>query len=116
MTLPTPLEMMGAPGSPYTRKMLALMRYRQIPYRLLISGSSESDAMPKAKVGLLPTFYFEDDHGELRATVDSTPIIRKLERLYMGRSVIPSDPALAFFDYLVEDEHDLLRSVLSPGT
>ena len=86
--------------------MLALMRYRQIAYRLLISGSAESDAMPKAKVGLLPTFYFEDDHGELHATVDSTPIIRKLERLYMGRSVIPSDPALAFVDYLVEDYAD----------
>ena len=82
------------------------MRYRQIAYRLLISGSAESDAMPKAKVGLLPTFYFEDDHGELHATVDSTPIIRKLERLYMGRSVIPSDPALAFVDYLVEDYAD----------
>ena len=27
-------ELMGAPGSPYTRKMLGLMRYRHIPYRL----------------------------------------------------------------------------------
>ena len=24
-----PLELMGAPGSPYTRKMVALLRYRQ---------------------------------------------------------------------------------------
>ncbi len=28
------LELMGAPGSPYTRKMLAVMRFRNIPYRL----------------------------------------------------------------------------------
>ena len=27
----TAVELMGAPGSPYTRKMLALMRYRHIP-------------------------------------------------------------------------------------
>ena len=28
------LELMGAPGSPYTRKMLAVMRFRNISYRL----------------------------------------------------------------------------------
>ncbi|MDH3641412.1 MAG: glutathione S-transferase family protein [Gammaproteobacteria bacterium] len=100
------IRLTGAPGSPYTRKMLALMRYRQISYRLMISGSAESEAMPKAKVGLLPTFYFADDSGELDAVVDSTPIIRTLEDRYMGRSVIPADPALAFIDYLVEDYGD----------
>ena len=30
----TIVELMGAPGAPYTRKMLALMRYRHIPYRI----------------------------------------------------------------------------------
>ena len=62
--------------------------------------------MPKAKVSLLPTFYFADDSGELEAVVDSTPIIRTLEAQYMGRSVIPPDPALAFLDYLIEDYAD----------
>ena len=28
MALSTPLQMMGAPGSPYTRKMLSVLRYR----------------------------------------------------------------------------------------
>ena len=106
MTDTQAIALTGAPGSPYTRKMLALMRFRQIPYRLLISGSAESDAMPKAKVSLLPTFYFADDSGELEAMVDSTPIIRSLESRYIGRSVIPADPALAFLDYLIEDYAD----------
>ena len=106
MTDSQAIALTGAPGSPYTRKMLALMRYRQIPYRLMIAGSVESNAMPKAKVSLLPTFYFADDSDELEAVVDSTPIIRRLEMHYMGRSVIPSDPALAFLDYLIEDYAD----------
>ena len=31
----SPLLLMGVPGSPYTRKMLALLRYRHLPYELL---------------------------------------------------------------------------------
>ena len=29
------IEILGVPASPYTRKMLALLRYRRIPYRVL---------------------------------------------------------------------------------
>jgi glutathione S-transferase len=100
------IPLMGAPGSPYTRKMLAMLRYRRIPYRLLISGSEEAERMPAAKVALLPTFYFADETGALEAVVDSTPIIRTLEQMFLERSVIPTDPALAFIDYLIEDYGD----------
>ena len=106
-------ELMGAPGSPYTRKMLAVMRFRHIPYRLerqsRVPNSTEDRHRKKrvqAKVPLLPTFYYEDDRGDEIAVTDSSPIIRRFEKEYEGRSVIPSDPALAFIDMLLEDYGD----------
>ena len=99
----------GAPGSPYTRKMLALLRYRHLPYRFLQGGAPGGGAqheLPEPKVQLLPTFYLRDERGDLEAVVDSTPIIRRLEGMALGRSVIPGDPALAFIDALVEDYAD----------
>ncbi len=101
-----PLTFMGAPGSPYTRKMRAVLRYRRIPYRFLISGADGREDLPVAKVRLLPTFYLPNAEGEIEAVVDSTPLIRRFEGEFEGRSVIPSDPVTAFVDYLLEDFGD----------
>ena len=101
-----PIALRGAPGSPYTRKMLAVLRYRRIPYRFLVGLWAQQENLPNPKVNLLPTFYFETPAGDVEAVVDSTPIIRRLEQQALGRSVIPSDPALAFIDYLLEDYAD----------
>lgn len=100
------LTLLGAPGSPYTRKMLSLLRYRHIPYRLIIGNHRRDWGLPAAKVKLLPTFYFPTVDGEIEPVVDSTPIIRRLETDYAGRSVIPSDPVLRFLDELIEDYGD----------
>jgi glutathione S-transferase len=62
--------------------------------------------LPKPKVSLLPTFYLPDDAGALQAVTDSTPLIRRFEREYPGRSLIPTDPALAFLNELIEDYAD----------
>jgi glutathione S-transferase len=106
-------ELMGVPGSPYTRKMLATLRYRNIPYRFERKSQALGDVddrhrkqRPIPKVQLLPTFYFEGDNGEPIAVTDSSPLIRRFEQEYQGRSVIPSDPALAFVDMLLEDYAD----------
>lgn len=101
------LKLMGAPGSPYTRKMLAMLRYRRIPYAILWGGhQNPPPGLPQPKVKLLPTFYFSDANGEVEAVVDSTPITRRLEREYAGRSVIPETPALSFLNELIEDYAD----------
>ena len=106
MTLSTPLQLMGAPGSPYTRKMLALLRFRRIPHVVYQQNSKEVADFPKAKPGLLPTFYLPDDSGEIVAVTDSTPLIRRFETAFEGRSVLPPDPVVAFLDYLIEDYAD----------
>lgn len=101
-----PILLSGAPGSPYTRKMLAVLRYRGLPYRFLLGGHGGHPDLPRPKVELLPTFYLPGASGALEAVVDSTPIIRRLEREHAGRSLIPSDPALRFLDELLEDYAD----------
>ncbi len=106
MMLPTPLVLKGAPGSPYTRKMVALLRYRRIPYRSLVSGSALLAGLPVPKVELLPTFYLPDGEGRLAAVTDSTPLIRRFEDAFMGREARPADPVLAFLDSLLEDYAD----------
>jgi glutathione S-transferase len=100
------LPLRGSPGSPYTRKMLAVLRYRRIPYRYVQGNDPKSLDLPEPKVRLIPVFYFADDKGELTPEVDSTPIIRRLEDEYAGRSIIPDDPAVAFLNYLIEDYGD----------
>ena len=103
------LKLIGAPGSPYTRKMLSLMRYRHIPYAVtwdMPENALDNLGISKPKPVLLPTFLF-DEGGELPvARCDSTPIIRELEDLYAERSVLPQDRALAFIDYMLEDFAD----------
>ena len=102
-----PLRLLGAPGSPYTRKMIALLRYRRIPYAVTWGSHQPSpEGLPAPRVKLLPTFYFPAADGALEAVVDSTPILRRLEAEHAGRSVIPDDPVLAFLDALVEDYAD----------
>ncbi|WP_421861337.1 glutathione S-transferase N-terminal domain-containing protein [Parvibaculum sp.] len=105
MTLETPLLLSGAPGSPYTRKMLAVLRYRHIPYRFLLSGHVPKE-LPAPKVALLPTFYLKEKGGTYQAAVDSTPLIRRFEAAFSGRAVVPSDPVIEFLDYLLEDYAD----------
>ncbi|MBX3707571.1 MAG: glutathione S-transferase [Pseudomonadales bacterium] len=107
MTGNTPILFKGSPGSPYTRKMLALLRYRQLPYRLLIGGHDQDFGLPKPKVALLPTFYLPDARGEIEAVVDSTPLIRRIEQDHPNaRGALPDDPLIAFFDTLLEDYGD----------
>jgi glutathione S-transferase len=100
------IALSGAPGSPYTRKMLSVLRYRRIAYRFMLPANPQMRDLPRPKVSLLPTFYLPDETGQLQAVTDSTPLIRRFEREYEGRSLLPPDPALGFLNELIEDYAD----------
>jgi len=103
-----PIPIGGVPASPYTRKMISLMRYRRIPH--VIEWGDPRDlirrfGVEEPKPVLLPVMIFEVD-GKHKAITDSTPIIRHLEIEFSPRSVIPSDSKLAFLNYVLEDFGD----------
>ena len=101
-----PLVLAGQYGSPYSLKMRAVLRYRQIPFRWVLRDSKWDD-LPDPPVRLIPVIVYpnpDGSHGE--ATIDSSPQIMRLEREFKGRSVVPTDPALAFIDSLIEDFGD----------
>ncbi len=103
------LRLIGGTGSPYTRKMVALLRYRRIPYSITWGDPvSTLDALgiEKPRPTFHPTFLFTGVDGTVQAVCDSSPILRRLEGMYPDRSVLPTDPALAFIDYLIEDFGD----------
>ena len=103
------LQIFGATASPYTQKMLALMRYRRIPYDIHWGETKtrlDNLKIEAPKPVLLPVILLENQEKEIVATTDSTPMIRRLEEDYIERSVIPNDPALAFINYLLEDFGD----------
>jgi len=102
-----PIVLAGQYWSPYTRKVRAVLRYRQIPFRWVPKGSKWDD-LPAAPVPIIPVVAYPSDTGDGYddVTVDSSPQIMRLETERAERSVVPSDPALAFIDMLIEDFGD----------
>ena len=103
------ITVFGNSGSPYTQKILALLRYRNIPYQVswgdVVHNLSLLDVEPPKPV-LLPTLIFEDKDNNYLCKTDTTPIIRYLEKVYKDKSAIPNNPALSFLNYLLEDFAD----------
>lgn len=106
MSITHPLVLGGSYGSPYSLKMRAVLRYRRIPFTWVLRDSA-LDRLPPVPVRLIPVIGFPDDSGEIvEAAIDSSPLIMRLEGMHEGRSLVPTDPVVAFLDYLVEDYGD----------
>lgn len=88
----TPIRILGAPGSPYSRKMRAVARYRRIPYRWILRNSKDDRDNPDVPVALIPILIFPDDS----AMIDSSFQIERLEELFEGRSLRHPAPAMSF--------------------
>lgn len=100
------ITLSGLPGSPYTRKMLAALRYKRLTYSFISPAEAEARGLPKARVPLWPTFYLPGRDGAIEAVTDSSPLIRRLDNEYNERCIAPADPARAFIDMLLEDYGD----------
>jgi glutathione S-transferase len=103
------IEVIGAPGSPYTRKLVALLRYRRIPYVVHWRDTAtvlQEKGVEPPKVALLPTVLLPDGEDDFNVAIDSTPILRGLDERFSRRRVRPVDPALALVDALLEDFAD----------
>ncbi|MDT0596462.1 glutathione S-transferase family protein [Glaciecola petra] len=100
------LEFLGSPGSPYSMKMRAYLRYRKIPYKMLRGLMTGIEGYPKSKTPMLPTFYLPKEDGDLEAVIDSTPIIRRLENEYSLKKTLPNDNRIRFIVDLIEDYAD----------
>lgn len=106
MALDHPLVLAGQYGSPYSLKMRAVLRYRHIPFRWVLRDSKWDD-LPEPPVRLIPVIVHPNPDGTYgEVTVDSSPQIMRLEADHRGRSLVPTDPALALIDALIEDYGD----------
>ena len=103
----TTLKLVGGFGSPYSRKMRAVLRFRRIPFSWIGRGSPDDVGIPEVPVALIPVLVFPGEGGRAdEAMIDSTFQIKRLEKMFAARSIIPDDPAIAFLDALLEDYAD----------
>lgn len=100
------LRVLGIHGSPYSRKLLAALRYRRLPYAWIVRDSPEDHDLPRPRVFLLPQLFGEDASGTPVAITDSTPMLRDLDRRFPERRVRPTDPVVALLDAILEDWAD----------
>jgi glutathione S-transferase len=102
-----PLKLVGGYGSPYSRKMRAVLRFRRIPFTWILRGSKEDVGIPAVPVALIPVLVLPGEDGTPdEAMIDSTFEIKRLERMFPERSIVPRDAALGFLQELLEDYGD----------
>src|SRR6516165_9367015 len=94
-------ELVGCNGSPYSRKMLAILRYRHLPHNWRVEDPATLPSDVAGPLRLMPMLRVP---GSARFECDSTPLAHMLEARHpRARSIIPDDPAATFLCHLIED-------------
>ncbi len=93
----------GSELSPYSLKVKAYFRYKQIPHEWIIRSQDRMEEFQRyAKLPLVPLVVSSTEE----AMQDSTPIIEKLEQRFVQPSLRPTDPVSAFVSVLLEEYGD----------
>ncbi len=107
--MPSPGEdryrILGGPGSPFSLKLRAALRYRRIPHNWIVPPGyiGEGGELKAAGRGMIPVMQLPDG----RYWADSTPMILEMEKRHPeGRTLLPDDPADRFLSLLIEDFAD----------
>ncbi len=98
-----PYRLFGVELSPYSLKVRAYFRYKNIPHEWIARDSTNQEEFERyAKLPLVPLVVTPDGKG----MQDSTPILEHFEGLQPEPSIHPSDPTLAFLSALIEEYGD----------
>ena len=101
---PAPYRLVGSNGSPYSVKLRAILRYRRLPFVWELRTERNRAELAGLRPPLIPILQYPED-GSFH--VDTTPVAEDLEKRHPGqRSILPDDPAHAFFSHLIEDMAD----------
>lgn len=98
-------RILGGPGSPYSLKLRAALRYRRIPHNWIVPPGylGEGGELKAADKGMIPVLQLPDG----RYWANSTPMILEMETRHPGvRSLLPDDPTDRFLALLIEDFAD----------
>jgi len=93
----------GAELSPYSVKIRAYFRYKEIPHKWIIRDQKSNVEFKKfAKLPIVPLVVTPEKKG----LQDSTPIIKLLEHQYQKNSVAPPEAHTAFVARILEEYAD----------
>ena len=93
----------GAELSPYSVKIRAYFRYKEIPHKWIIRDQKSNTEYKKfAKLPIVPLVVTPEKKG----LQDSTPIIKLLEHEYQNNSVSPPETHTAFVARILEEYAD----------
>jgi glutathione S-transferase len=99
----SPFRLYGAELSPYSVKVRAYLRFKDLPFEWLTRTNARQEEFARyAKLPLIPVLVDADDE----ALQDSTPIIETVEAAFPEPAITPQEPALAFMSALLEDYAD----------
>jgi len=95
-------RIIGAEESPYSVKVRAYLRYKQLPHQWLTRADAPELYQQHAKLPLIPLVVTPDGQG----LQDSTPIIEHIEQSHPEPSIHPADPIAAIVSALLEEFGD----------